>query len=44
MITVAVDRDTDDHGRWHVMTAWDATAAHRGDRHGFRSTAGRSTA
>ena len=27
MITVVVDRDTDDHGRWHVMTAWDATPA-----------------
>jgi|GEM_PF-2266212 len=27
MITVVVDRDTDDHGRWHVMTASDATPA-----------------
>ncbi len=27
MITVVVDRDGDDHGRWHVMTAWDATPA-----------------
>jgi hypothetical protein len=27
MITVVVDRNTDDHGRWHVMTAWDATPA-----------------
>jgi hypothetical protein len=27
MITVVVDRDTDDHGRWHVRTAWDATPA-----------------
>lgn len=27
MITVVVDRDSDDHGRWHVMTAWDATPA-----------------
>lgn len=27
MITVVVDRDTDDHGRWHVMTAWDSTPA-----------------
>ena len=24
MITVVVDRDTDDHSRRHVMTAWDA--------------------
>jgi len=27
MITVVVDRDSDDHGRWDVMTAWDATPA-----------------
>jgi len=27
MITVVVDRDSTDHGRWHVMTAWDATPA-----------------
>lgn len=26
MITVVVDRDTP-RGRWHVMTAWDATPA-----------------
>lgn len=25
VITVVVDRATDHHGRWHVMTAWDAT-------------------
>jgi hypothetical protein len=27
VITVVVDRDTDDHGQWNVMTAWDATRA-----------------
>jgi uncharacterized DUF497 family protein len=24
-LTVVVDRDNTDHGRWHVMTAWDST-------------------
>jgi uncharacterized DUF497 family protein len=24
-LTIVVDRDLADHGRWHVMTAWDAT-------------------
>jgi len=27
IINVVVDRDTDNHGRWHVVTAWDATPA-----------------
>ena len=26
-LTIVVDRDHTDHGRWHVMTAWDATEA-----------------
>jgi hypothetical protein len=26
-LTVIVDRDGVDHGRWHVMTAWDSTEA-----------------
>jgi len=26
-LTIVVDRDMTDHGRWHVMTAWDATEA-----------------
>ncbi len=26
-LTVVVDRDGADHGRWHVMTAWEATDA-----------------
>jgi hypothetical protein len=26
-LTVVVDRDSTDHGRWHVMTAWDSTDA-----------------
>ncbi len=24
-VTVVVNRDAVDHGRWHVMTAWDST-------------------
>lgn len=24
-LTVVVDRDSTDHSRWHVMTAWDST-------------------
>ncbi len=24
-LTIVVDRDGSDHGRWHVMTAWDST-------------------
>ena len=26
-LTIVVDRDISDHGRWHVMTAWDSTEA-----------------
>lgn len=26
-LTIVVDRDAIDHGRWHVMTAWDSTEA-----------------
>lgn len=26
-LTVVVDRDSIDHGRWHVMTAWESTDA-----------------
>ncbi len=26
-LTIVVDRDGADHGRWHVMTAWDSTEA-----------------
>jgi hypothetical protein len=26
-LTIVVDRDATDHGRWHVMTAWDSTDA-----------------
>lgn len=26
-LTVVVDRDSADHGRWHVMTAWDSNEA-----------------
>jgi uncharacterized DUF497 family protein len=26
-LTVVVDRDNGDHGRWYVMTAWDSTSA-----------------
>ncbi len=26
-LTVVVDRDNADHGRWHVMTAWESTKA-----------------
>ncbi len=24
-LTVVAERDSTDHGRWHVMTAWDST-------------------
>jgi hypothetical protein len=26
-VTAVVERDSQDHGLWHVMTAWDATPA-----------------
>lgn len=26
-LTIVVDRDSTDHGRWDVMTAWDSTDA-----------------
>lgn len=26
-LTVVVEQDPEDHGRWHVRTAWDATPA-----------------
>lgn len=25
VLTIGADRDSADHGRWHVMTAWDST-------------------
>jgi len=27
-VTVVIEQDHDDHGRWHVRTAWQSTAAH----------------
>jgi uncharacterized DUF497 family protein len=29
-VTVVVDRDVEDHGRWHVRTAWESTPAQIG--------------
>lgn len=26
-VTVVVERDAEDHGRWHVRTAWESTPA-----------------
>jgi hypothetical protein len=32
-LTIVVDRDGADHGKWHVMTAWTSTEAQvRADR------------